>query len=108
VVISFDNLSHEWAMKFVEHRVADRRIPVPLGFCDLGGGCPSCLADYIANNGINKYDNCAETRLDKLNNTWGENGLVIGISARHRFIRRNSVRAVRVGSERRRAPEARH
>ena len=23
---SFDNLSHEWAMKFVEHRVADRRI----------------------------------------------------------------------------------
>jgi RNA-directed DNA polymerase len=22
----FDNLSHEWAMKFIEHRVADRRI----------------------------------------------------------------------------------
>jgi RNA-directed DNA polymerase len=22
----FDNLSHEWALKFVEHRVADRRI----------------------------------------------------------------------------------
>jgi RNA-directed DNA polymerase len=25
-VVSFDNLSHEWALKFVEHRVADRRI----------------------------------------------------------------------------------
>jgi len=25
-VASFDNLSHEWAMKFVEYRVADRRI----------------------------------------------------------------------------------
>ncbi|HJZ96354.1 MAG TPA: reverse transcriptase domain-containing protein, partial [Candidatus Solibacter sp.] len=23
---SFDNLSHEWAIKFIEHRVADRRI----------------------------------------------------------------------------------
>jgi len=23
---SFDNMSHEWTMKFVEHRVADRRI----------------------------------------------------------------------------------
>jgi retron-type reverse transcriptase len=22
----FDNMSHEWAMKFVEHRVADRRV----------------------------------------------------------------------------------
>ena len=22
----FDNLSHEWALKFIEHRVADRRI----------------------------------------------------------------------------------
>src|ERR1035438_10341395 len=22
----FDNLSHEWTMKFIEHRVADRRI----------------------------------------------------------------------------------
>jgi RNA-directed DNA polymerase len=22
----FDNLSHEWAIKFVEHRVADRRV----------------------------------------------------------------------------------
>jgi retron-type reverse transcriptase len=25
-VVSFDNLSHEWAIKFMEHRVADRRI----------------------------------------------------------------------------------
>jgi RNA-directed DNA polymerase len=25
-VVSFDNLSHEWAVKFIEHRVADRRI----------------------------------------------------------------------------------
>jgi group II intron reverse transcriptase/maturase len=23
----FDNVSHEWALKFIEHRVADRRIP---------------------------------------------------------------------------------
>ena len=22
----FDNMSHEWAMKFIEHRVADRRM----------------------------------------------------------------------------------
>ena len=22
----FDNMSHEWTMKFIEHRVADRRI----------------------------------------------------------------------------------
>jgi RNA-directed DNA polymerase len=26
VVVSFDHLSHEWMMKFVEHRVADTRI----------------------------------------------------------------------------------
>jgi hypothetical protein len=26
----FDNLSHEWTMKFVEHRVADRRILITL------------------------------------------------------------------------------
>jgi len=25
-VVSFDNMSHEWTMKFVEHRVADQRI----------------------------------------------------------------------------------
>jgi len=25
-VVSFDNMSHEWTMKFIEHRVADRRI----------------------------------------------------------------------------------
>jgi len=25
-VVSFDNLSHEWALKFIAHRVADRRI----------------------------------------------------------------------------------
>jgi retron-type reverse transcriptase len=30
VVVSFDNLSHEWTMKFVEHRVADRRILITL------------------------------------------------------------------------------
>jgi RNA-directed DNA polymerase len=26
VVVFFDNMSHEWTMKFVEHRVADRRM----------------------------------------------------------------------------------
>ena len=26
MVVSFDNISHEWLVKFVEHRVADRRI----------------------------------------------------------------------------------
>ena len=26
MVVSFDNLSHEWALKFVEHRVGDRRV----------------------------------------------------------------------------------
>jgi group II intron reverse transcriptase/maturase len=26
VVVSFDNVSHEWVMKFIEHRVADRRM----------------------------------------------------------------------------------
>jgi RNA-directed DNA polymerase len=26
VVVSFDNVSHEWLVKFIEHRVADRRI----------------------------------------------------------------------------------
>jgi RNA-directed DNA polymerase len=26
VVVSFDNMSHEWTMKFLEHRVADRRM----------------------------------------------------------------------------------
>jgi retron-type reverse transcriptase len=25
-VVSFDNLSHDWLLKFVQHRVADRRI----------------------------------------------------------------------------------
>jgi group II intron reverse transcriptase/maturase len=25
-VVSFDNMSHEWTMKFIEHRVADRRM----------------------------------------------------------------------------------
>jgi len=25
-VVSFDNMSHEWTLKFIEHRVADRRI----------------------------------------------------------------------------------
>ena len=27
----FDNMSHEWTMKFVEHRVADRRVPRLIG-----------------------------------------------------------------------------
>src|SRR4051812_3024438 len=26
VVVSFDNLSHEWLVKFIEHRIADRRM----------------------------------------------------------------------------------
>jgi len=26
VVVSFDNLSHEWTMRFIQHRVADKRI----------------------------------------------------------------------------------
>jgi RNA-directed DNA polymerase len=26
VAVSFDNMSHEWTMQFVQHRVADRRI----------------------------------------------------------------------------------
>ena len=26
MVVSFDNMSHEWMMKFIEHRVADRRM----------------------------------------------------------------------------------
>jgi retron-type reverse transcriptase len=26
VVVFFDNMSHEWTMQFVQHRVADRRI----------------------------------------------------------------------------------
>ena len=25
-MVSFDNLSHEWVLKFIEHRVADGRI----------------------------------------------------------------------------------
>jgi hypothetical protein len=30
---------------------------------------PTCLVDYMADNGINKYANCGGTGLDKLNNT---------------------------------------
>jgi retron-type reverse transcriptase len=26
VVVSFDNMDHEWTLKFVEHRIADQRI----------------------------------------------------------------------------------
>jgi retron-type reverse transcriptase len=26
VVVSFDNMSHEWTMRFIQHRVADKRI----------------------------------------------------------------------------------
>jgi retron-type reverse transcriptase len=26
VAVSFDNMNHEWTMKFIEHRVADRRM----------------------------------------------------------------------------------
>ena len=26
MVVSFDNIDHEWMVKFVEHRIADRRI----------------------------------------------------------------------------------
>jgi RNA-directed DNA polymerase len=34
----FDNMSHEWTMKFIEHRVADRRIPAPDPEMAQGGG----------------------------------------------------------------------
>jgi RNA-directed DNA polymerase len=26
VVVSFDALKHEWSVKFIEHRIADRRV----------------------------------------------------------------------------------
>ena len=37
-MVSFDNVSHEWLVKFVEHRVADRRVSPPDPEMAEGGG----------------------------------------------------------------------